>query len=141
MIGTQVLKIMNALYQQKKLYILYTNFLNFNKNGGDNPVRVGTSTEYPYEVKSANSYRFYKSTGYHHLRTMMTDIFLLTNITSYKDKNGEIYWTICDNAYFFPAMEMACGKVSYLPELKYWYTASTGTVSYTHLTLPTILLV
>ena len=56
----------------------------------------------------------------------MTDIFLLINITSFKDKNGDIYWTICDNAYFYPAMELACGKVSYLPELKYWYTANTG---------------
>lgn len=57
---------------------------------------------------------------------MMTDIFLLTNMTSFKDKNGKLYWTIYDNAIFFPAMEMACGKVSYVPELKYWYTAYTG---------------
>lgn len=57
---------------------------------------------------------------------MMTDIFLFERVESFKDAYGRFYWTICDNAMYFPALEMSCGRVRYLPELTYWYTADTG---------------
>ena len=57
---------------------------------------------------------------------MMTDIFLLMNSTSLKDQNHNFYWTLYDNAIYYPAMEMACQKVVYVRELKYWYTSNTG---------------
>jgi hypothetical protein len=57
---------------------------------------------------------------------MISDIFLLMNSTSLKDDKGKFYWTLYDNAIYYPGMEMACAKVEYVPELKYWYTANTG---------------
>ena len=56
----------------------------------------------------------------------MTDVFLLINIESLKGDDGNFYWTISDNALFFSAMEMSCGRVEYIPELEYWYNANTG---------------
>ena len=57
---------------------------------------------------------------------MMTDLFLLIRVQSFKDARGNFYWTIYDNAMYFPALEMSCGRVEYITELKYWYTANTG---------------
>lgn len=56
----------------------------------------------------------------------MTDIFLLMNSTSLKDDKGKFYWTLYDNAMFYPAMEMSCQRVKYVRELEYWYTSNTG---------------
>lgn len=50
--------------------------------------------------------------------------------SSLKDSKGEMYWTLCDNAIFFPSMELACGKVQYIPEILYWYFTNTGTNDY-----------
>ena len=57
---------------------------------------------------------------------MITDIFLLEKMESLKDPKGNFYWTIYDNAMYFPALEMSCGRNIYVPEMKYWYTANTG---------------
>ena len=76
-------------------------------------------------MKKKNGYRHF-SHAYGHLRTMMTDIFLLINRTSLYDNTNNFYWTLYDNAIYYPGMEMSCEKVEYVPELKYWYTANTG---------------
>lgn len=56
----------------------------------------------------------------------MTDLFFFEKAESLKDENGKFYWTLYDNAIYYPALEMSCGRVTYVPELKYWYTANTG---------------
>lgn len=45
----------------------------------------------------------------------MTDMFLLTKDESYKDWDGKFYWTVPDNAVYYAAMEMSCGRVQYIP--------------------------
>jgi hypothetical protein len=45
----------------------------------------------------------------------MTDLILLENVQSLKDSRGNFYWTIYDNAMYFPALEMSCGRNSYVP--------------------------
>ena len=45
----------------------------------------------------------------------MTDLFLLMNVSSLKDGKGKFYWTLYDNAIYYPAFEMSCGRVKYLP--------------------------
>lgn len=43
---------------------------------------LGNNHDYPLKVKNENSYRYDKSHGYSHLRTMLSDTFLLVNATS-----------------------------------------------------------
>lgn len=74
----------------------------------------GIAKDYPLDVKQKGSYR----TAYHAysaLRTAITDILLLTPARSLKDEKGAFYWTIGDNAMVFPALEMSCGRVEYIP--------------------------
>jgi hypothetical protein len=54
----------------------------------------------------------------------------MMKLASLKDAKGEIYWTLYDNAIFFPSMELACGKVQYIPEILYWYFTNTGNNDY-----------
>ncbi len=46
---------------------------------------------------------------------MMTDMFLFTQAESFKDAQGKFYWMIPDDAQYFPAMEMSCGRIHYVP--------------------------
>ena len=50
------------------------------------------------------------------------------NSTSLKDEKGKFYWTLYDNAMFYPAMEMSCQRVKYVRELEYWYTGYWSTL-------------
>ncbi len=56
----------------------------------------------------------------------MTDTILLMRPESFKDWRGEFYWTIGDNAVYYPAMEMSCKKVKYINEIFYLYNYNTG---------------
>ena len=107
--GTQALRLYNTIYQQQKLYFLYSNFFSWD-TGLPEPLVLGLPEDYPLEVKKMGNYR----TAYHaysQLRTTLTDIFLLTPARSLKDAKGAFYWTIGDNAMVFPALEMSCGRV------------------------------
>ena len=75
-VGTQVFKLYNALYQQKRLYVIWSNYFSYDSKNSTEPIVLGLSEEYPDNVKRQVVYR----TSYHaysHLRTMMTDLFLL----------------------------------------------------------------
>lgn len=124
LIGTQVLSLFNALYQQNQYYTLYSSHLYYDPTAS-NPVQVGISEDYSSEVKEKGSYR-QAYHAYSHLRTMLSDLFLLERQSSLQDEEGAFYWSICDNAMYLPALEMSCGRVKYLPELVYWYNANTG---------------
>lgn len=56
----------------------------------------------------------------------MTDIFLLAKQESFRDWDGKFYWTVPDNAVYYAAMEMSCGRVQYIPEMTMWYNVETG---------------
>lgn len=105
---------------------MYSNFLSYDQHNKNNQLKVGLSIEYPVDVVKKDGYRKFRYHAYGHLRTMMTDIFLLMNSTSLKDEKGKFYWTLYDNAMFYPAMEMSCQRVKYVRELEYWYTSNTG---------------
>lgn len=75
---------------------------------------------YDEKAKTTNNYKGAPH-AYSHLRSMMSDLFLFTNVDSFKDWNGKFYWAIPDDAQYFPALEMSCGRVHYVSELKYWY--------------------
>lgn len=56
----------------------------------------------------------------------MSDTVLLMKPESFQDWQGEFYEAIGDNAVYFPAMEMSCKRVKYLPEIFYLYHYNTG---------------
>lgn len=49
-----------------------------------------------------------------------------------QNDRGEFYWILYDNALYYPAMEMSCQKVEYIPELMHWYNGNTGANDYIH---------
>lgn len=57
---------------------------------------------------------------------MLSDLFLFTKPESLKDKDGKFYWIVYDNAYYYPALELSCGKIHYVPEIFYYYNMNTG---------------
>lgn len=61
---------------------------------------------------------------------MLSDIFFLIRKESLSSKNGEIFWSVYDNAIFYSAMELSCAKIQYIPYMFYWYNTNTGFNSY-----------
>lgn len=114
LVGTQVFKLYNALYQKYKLYVLYSNFISYDSYYSNGPLSIGISEKYPLDVIQSVSYRTH-SHSYSHLRTMMTDLFMFQRVESLEDDQGKFYWTLYDNAIYYPALEMSCGRVTYIP--------------------------
>lgn len=45
---------------------------------------------------------------------MLSDLFLLTDISSLKYKDGEFIDVLTDNAVYLSALELSCGRVRFL---------------------------
>lgn len=86
---------------------------------------IGTSEEYPAEVKREGSYRWAHH-SYSHLKTTWVDLFLEISPDSLKDEQGNWFTNAVDNAFYFCVLELSCGGVEYLPELTYKYNMFTG---------------
>jgi hypothetical protein len=121
-IGAQTLRLFNAVYQRERLYVLYANFMSYDPSG---VLGLGVSRSFSEQVYKDESYRR-QPHYYSQLRTMMSDAFLLMNITSLLDKDGVFYKFVYDNAIYYPAMEMSCRRVMYLPDINYLYNSNTG---------------
>ena len=76
LIGTQVYQVFNALYQQTQAYVLYSNYI-VDQEPKVESMRLGISQDYPSFVKRSNSYRTFGEHCYSHLRTILSDVFLL----------------------------------------------------------------
>ena len=57
---------------------------------------------------------------------MLSDMFLYVDSSSLKDKHDKFYQLITDNAVYFCAMELSCGRVRFAEEINYWYDYNTG---------------
>lgn len=68
LVGRQVLKLFNAVFQEKKLWFVYSNFLS--TVGG-----IGYSRPFPSQVIERNHYRKYPFVT-SHLRAFYTKLFL-----------------------------------------------------------------
>lgn len=80
LVGTQVLKIYNAIYQQEKPYCLYSNYISYDPRPFfSKKILVGMTNDYPSFIKKANDYKDYFH-HYGHLRTFMTDLFFMINL-------------------------------------------------------------
>ena len=81
MLGRQVLKLYNSVFQEKKLWFVYSNFLT--TNGG-----VGFSRPFPARTIINNSYRTYPFVT-SHLRAFYTKLFRNIKEEDLKDQDGE----------------------------------------------------
>ena len=55
------------------------------------------------------------------IRTFITELFLKIKEVDHKDKNGEFFDIVYDEAMQQPLLEMAGRHVEYIPELCYLY--------------------
>lgn len=125
LIGRQAFKVVNALYQREKMYVLYSQFISYDPKARRDVLDIGISEDFPSFVKRENSYRTFKH-SYSQLRSMISDLILLERMSSLKLKSGRFFELLYDNAIFYPAFEMACQNIYYLPEIFYWYNMNTG---------------
>lgn len=117
-VGKQVFKLFNAIYQAQGMWVVYTNFMT--ERGS-----VGYSRQYSDRVKENHSYR---QSGFmiSHLRSFYTKLFSYIKDEDLKDDNGDWVKAGNDVAMYIPIMEMSGKKVNYIPELTYLYNPNTG---------------
>ena len=70
LIGKQVLKLYNAVYQQQQAYVVYSNWISFD-------MRVGNSYRYDQFIIKNNLYRKDKTFHFAQLRSYYTKLFQL----------------------------------------------------------------
>lgn len=85
LLGRQVFKVMNAVYQKEQMMTVYSSHVLASRSM-DNPFHyLGYSRHYLQADIDSNNFRKTRQRGYHHLRTMMTDTFLLMHPSSFQD--------------------------------------------------------
>ena len=72
LVGTQVLSLLNAVYQKEKLALVYSQFLIVDANRQS---AIGFSHPIPQNILSTGSYRSMKRFISSHLKTMYVDLF------------------------------------------------------------------
>lgn len=118
LLGRQVLKLFNAVFSSKDVWIAYSNFLTMG-------YKSGFSREYPNNVISNNWFRRVYF-GISHLRVFYTKLLLKVKDNDLRDKNGNYYRAANDVAVYFPIMEMTGSRQVYIKELCYFYNSKTG---------------
>lgn len=107
LIGKQIFKLYNALFQNRNYWLVYTNFITM--NGG-----MGYSRPYaPYIIQQGQ----FRKAGFviSHLRAFYTKLFTLISEKDLKDEEGNWFRAANDVAMYMPILEMARQKFSYVP--------------------------
>lgn len=105
LIGKNVLKVFNAVYQANKVGMVYSNFYTYNQGFS---INLGFNIEHSNdELLNIRKLRFALSTSV----TYLTQHFLKINATDLKDSNGKYLDLAYEQAIFFPITEIACRKV------------------------------
>lgn len=118
LIGRQVLKLYNAVFQQKKLWFVYSNFLLSRR-------KIGYSRPFPKSTIRKHTFRRYPFIT-SHLRAFYTKLFLNIRQEDLKDKEGNYFKASNDVAICLPILEQAQERIGYLPEVTYSYNSDTG---------------
>ena len=118
LLGRQVLKLFNAIFQSKKSWFVYSNFLTIRGS-------VGYSRPFPQSTITSNKYRSYPFVT-SHLRAFYTQLFVNINETDLLDQHGAYLKAANDVAICIPILQMSHQRVYYLPELTYYYNSNTG---------------
>ncbi len=95
-IGRQVLKLLNAVYQETGAWIVYSNFIT--EEG-----RVGYSKPYPRRVVEGNLYRQYPFVA-SHLRSLYSQLVRNINEADLMDGNGTYFTAANDVAFMLPCL-------------------------------------
>ena len=118
MLGKQVFKLFNAIFQKEGSWFVYTNFLNIRGS-------IGYSRPFPAATIKNNKYRAYPFVT-SHLRAFYTQLFRNIRDKDLKDDEGNYLRAANDVAICIPILEMAHERVIYVPELTYYYNSNTG---------------
>jgi glycosyltransferase involved in cell wall biosynthesis len=118
LLGRQVLKLFNAVFQEKQVWYVYTNFLG-------SIGKVGYSRPYHPDIIQNNEYREY-SFAVSHLRAYYNKLFLNVKDEDLQDENGKYFTSAGDMAIAIPCLEQAHTRVLYVPEMTYFYNFNTG---------------
>ena len=118
LLGRQVLKLFNSLFQKTGAWFVYSNFVFNNGN-------VGYSRPFPKKVIEDHAYRqYYFITS--HLRAYYTQLFVNIKEEDLRDQRENYFSAANDVAICLPVLEQAHRRVQYVPELTYHYNANTG---------------
>ena len=97
LIGRQVFKFFNSIFQKYDIWLMYSNFLVTPHNV------AGFSRPYPDQIINVNKFR--KTTfRISHLRTFYTKLFTLVEEKDLKDPKGEWFRASNDVAMYMPIM-------------------------------------
>jgi hypothetical protein len=123
LLGVNVLKVFNSIYTQKKLDVLYSNFLNSNR--GAKTVSLGWSRGYTPDEKKFNIYRDF-STQMFPLRSFRVSTFLKIPVANMQDDAGVFFMSASDQTICPQVLELSCGRNEYLDEHHYFRNAGLG---------------
>jgi glycosyltransferase involved in cell wall biosynthesis len=96
LVGRQVLKLFNAVFQMKKAWFVYSNFLTIRGS-------VGYSRPFPQSTITNNKYRSYPFVT-SHLRAFYTQLFVNINETDLQDDTGNYLKAANDVAICIPIL-------------------------------------
>ena len=96
LLGRQVLKLYNSIFQKEKSWFVYSNFLSIRGN-------VGYSRPFPDKIISSNTYRKYPFVT-SHLRAFYTQLFLNIKEEDLQNEKGEYLKAANDVAICIPIL-------------------------------------
>jgi hypothetical protein len=102
LIGKNVLKTFNAIYQTNRISIAYSNFYHYNQAG---PIIRGYNAAFSsIDLYSIRRLRFAMAAPV----TYMTELALKIDLADLKDNNGSYLDLVYDQALLFPMLDIAC---------------------------------
>ena len=118
LIGRQVMKLMNALYQISSNWLIYTSFIQAEYPSQD----PGYSQEINKEVLARNSYRTEQAWVTSHLRTYLRDLYVKIPKEYFLEEEGKFYFRVSDKFQLYPLVELASGgHIHFVIDILYWY--------------------
>ena len=96
LIGKQVLKLFNSVFQKEQAWFVYSNFLSIRGN-------AGYSRPFPASIIKNNAFRKYPFVT-SHLRAFYTQLFVNIKEDDLKDDNGEYLKAANDVAICIPIL-------------------------------------
>ncbi len=121
--GRQVLKLYNAIYHQKKLAFLYSNFLKITDNS---VTEFGFGNQLTKEYFQSGKLRTSPTLVCTHFMTFYTELFKMTKKEDFTYENGTFFDYAYDRAIITPLLELSYPRNYYLREMIYEYRHDTG---------------
>ena len=128
-IGTNVLSLLNTLYQKERVAMMWNNFLEIEENSR---ILMGFSRDLDDYQKSSGHFRATNKFVSSHLKSFYVDLFRKIKPDDLKyDDTKKFFGGASDTAMMFNMIEMAYPNYRYIPEIVYEYRFDTGQVGMT----------